>query len=186
MGKLICEFSMSLDGCIAGPGVSLDVPMGEGGEALHDWMFAADAGTDNAAAKAEMVARTGAVILGRRTFDVGVAHWNGTPYPAPAFVLSHRPPPQDVPEGFVFIDGGLEAALQQARAAAGERDVRLIGADVTRQYLAVGLVDEIVVQLVPILLGGGARPFPDGFAARLRQTACVAAPHATHLRFLVR
>ena len=87
MGKVLCEFSMSLDGYVAGPGVSSDMPMGEGGEALHAWMFSADAGPDNARAKREMVERTGAVILGRRTFDLGVAHWDGTPFPVPSFVL---------------------------------------------------------------------------------------------------
>lgn len=190
MGRLICEFSISLDGYIAGPGVSLEVPMGEGGEALHEWMFAADIGPDNVRFKREMVERTGAVIVGRRTFDVGIAHWGGTPYPAPTFVLSHRPPPKELAEGFVFVDRGIETALRLAREAAGERDVRLMGADVSRQYLAAGQVDEIVLQLAPLLLGGGERPFPDrivpdGLAARLRQTACVAAPHATHLRYAV-
>ena len=176
---------MSLDGYIAGPGVSPDQPMGEGGEALHEWMFADDPGPDNAAAREEMVAMTGAVILGRRTFELGLPHWNGTPFPAPSFVLTHRPPPVDFPDGFVFVQQGVDAALQQAQAAAGGRGVRLMGADVTRQFLAAGHVDEILVKLVPMLLGGGERPFPDSQGRRLRQTACVATPLATHLRFSV-
>lgn len=190
-GKLICEFSMSLDGYIAGPGLSMDRPMGEGGEALHEWMFGDAPGPDNERAKREMRERTGAVILGRRTCDLGRPHWNGTPFPVPSFVLTHRAAPADAEPGFVFVNEpvnavGLETALRLARDAAGTRDVRLMGADVTRQYLAAGQVDEIVVQLVPLLLGGGARPFPEGVADRLRQTGCVAAPGATHLRYLLR
>jgi dihydrofolate reductase len=183
MGKVLCEFSMSLDGYVAGPGVSSDMPMGEGGEALHAWMFSADAGPDNARAKREMVERTGAVILGRRTFDLGVAHWDGTPFPVPSFVLSHRPPPADLADGFAFVDSGIEAALRQAREAAGGRDVRLMGADVARQYLSAGQVDEVVVQLVPVLLGGGERLFPDSLTARLQPTACIATAQVTHLRY---
>lgn len=185
MGKVLCEFSMSLDGYIAGPGVSHDTPMGEGGEALHDWMFSADAGPDNARAKRDMVERTGAVILGRRTFDLGVAHWGGTPFPVSSFVLSHRPPPADLAEGFVFVDAGIDAALRLAREAAGERDVRLMGANVARQYLSSGQVDEIAVQLVPLLLGGGEPLFPRGLALRLQPTGCTATAQVTHLRYAV-
>ena len=185
MGRLICEFSMSLDGYVAGPGVSHGTPMGQGGEALHDWMFAADAGPDNARAKREMVERTGAVILGRRTFDLGVAHWDGTPFPVPSFVLSHRPPPADLADGFVFVSTGIDAALRLAREAAGERDVRLMGANVARQYLASGQVDEITVQLVPLLLGGGEPLFPGELALRLQPTECTATAQVTHLRYTV-
>ena len=145
-----------------------------------------DPGPDNERAKREMRERTGAVILGRRTCDLGRPHWNGTPFQVPSFVLTHRPPPADAEPGFVFVDQGVDAALRLAREAAGDRDVRLMGADVTRQYLAAGQVDEIVVQLVPLLLGGGARPFPEGMAERLQQTACVTAPRATHLRYVLR
>lgn len=183
MARVLAEFSLSLDGCIAGPGVAVDNPMGDGGEALHDWMFRDDAGQVNARARCEMVERTGAVVLGRRTFDAGIAHWGGTPFPAPAFVLTRRPLPAGIDPGFVAAGDGIEAALRRARDAAGTRDVRLMGADVTRQFLAAGLVDEVVVQLVPVVLGDGARPFPAGHPGRLVRTACVAAPYATHLRF---
>ena len=183
MTRVIAEFSMSLDGYMAGPGVAIDAPMGEGGEALHDWMFAADAGADNARMKRAMVERTGAVILGRRTFDLGVAHWDGTPFPVPSFVLTHRPLPEGIAPGFSTAGEGIEAALRNARDAAGGRDVRLMGGEVVRQFLAAGLVDELLVQVAPLLLGGGVRPFPDEHRGRLRQTERIAAPHATHLRF---
>lgn len=183
MTRVIADFSMSLDGYMAGPGVAIEEPMGEGGEALHDWMFAADAGPDNARMKRAMAEGTGAVILGRRTFDLGVAHWDGTPFPAPSFVLTHRPLPAGIDPGFSAAGDGIEAALRSARDAAGGRDVRLMGGDVVRQFLAAGLVDELRVQVAPLLLGSGVRPFPEDSQGRLRQTACIAAPHATHLRF---
>lgn len=186
MARVVCDFSLSLDGYVAGPGVSLDTPMGEGGEALHDWMFADDAAPEDLRAKRSMVERTGAVVLGRRTYDVGIAHWNGTPFPVPCFVVTHRPLPlQRTRDGsFAFVDQGIEAALRLAREAAGDREVRLMGAEVARQCLSAGLVDEVVLQLVPLLLGAGAKLFPEGPGAPpLRQVGCIPTRRVVHLRY---
>jgi len=161
MARLVAAFSMSLDGFVAGPGIGTDAPMGHGGEALHDWMSTPDE-VDGSAMERHM-ARVGAVILGRTTYDVGRAHWSGTPYPAPGFVLTHRPAAPDT--GFTFLSG-LEEAVGRARASAGDRDIVVMGASVGRQCLAAGLVAELSLQIVPVLLGAGARLFEPGDVPR--------------------
>lgn len=160
MSKVLVYASMSLDGYVAGHDVSHDHPMGVGGEELHRWMFGAGADPADQALIDEVRAGTGAVVLGRRTFDVGLAHWNDVPYPVPSFVVTHRPRP-DLPQKsgtFSFVDG-VEAAVELARAVAGEGTVTIMGAEVQRQALAAGLVDEVLVSLVPVLLGAGATLF---------------------------
>lgn len=131
MGKAVLAFSMSLDGFIAGPDVSDAEPMGRGGERLHDWMFKdhPDRAKDDAVVK-QMFADTGAVVLGKRTFDIGVGQWNDTPYPVPSFVLTHerREPLPMTSASFTFVKDGVESALAQARAAAGDRDAVVMGA----------------------------------------------------------
>jgi dihydrofolate reductase len=155
MSKLVLVFSMSLDGFVAGADLGMDNPMGNGGEQLHDWMGSKDP-VDVEAVRAQH-ARPGAVILGRTTYDLGRRHWAGTPYPVPSFVLTHRAAEPD--EGFSFVESGIRSALDQARAVAGGRDVIVMGAEAARQYLAAGLVDEMALQIVPVLLGSGARLF---------------------------
>lgn len=192
MGDLVLSFSMSLDGFIAGPDVSVDRPMGAGGERLHEWMFGSSATNSPARdADAEMAAelheRAGAVILGKRTFAIGVGLWGDTPFPAPSFVLTSeaRPPLAMKSADFVFVNDGIASALRQAKKAAGGKDVIVMGANAAQQYLKAGLVDEILIQLVPALLGGGTRLF-DHIGAdpiELATTRVVESPAVIHLRF---
>jgi len=177
MSKVYTGASMSLDGYIAGPDVSVDVPLGVGGRQLHDWMFASPGDPADQEVTKGVHAATGAVVLGRRTFDVGIGQWHDVPYPAPSFVVTHETRP-DLPQPsgtFSFVDG-VEAAVELAKAAAGTRTVTVMGADVQRQALAAGLVDEVMISLVPVLLGAGAKLF-DGLPARW-----FTGP-VTHLRF---
>ena len=192
MGDLVLSFSMSLDGFIAGPDVSVDRPMGAGGERLHEWMFGTGAaGSPARDVDAEMAAelheRAGAVILGKRTFAIGVGLWGDTPFPAPSFVLTSeaRPPLAMKSADFVFVNDGIASALHQANKAAGGKDIIVMGANAAQQYLKAGLVDEMIIQLVPVLLGSGTRLF-DHIGAdpiELASTRVVESPAATHLRF---
>jgi dihydrofolate reductase len=188
MGKVVLSASMSLDGFMAGPDVDLERPMGAGGERLHEWLFDESAeGRLDAEVARETSAAIGAVVIGRRTFDVGLAPWGDVPYPVPCFVLTHESR-DDLPMAsgtFTFVDGSLPSALEHAQAAAGERDVLLMGASVGQQFLDLGCVDEIEIQLVPVLLGGGTRLF-DHLGSEhieLERTAAIESPHVTHLRF---
>ena len=188
MGKLVLTFSMSLDGFIAGPDVSPELPMGTGGERLHDWMFKSQSGVDAEMAR-EQSARPGAVVLGRRTFDLGLGPWGDTPYPVPCFVLTHeRRDPLVMKSGtFTFVNDGIHSALRQAKAAAGEGDVLVMGADAAQQSLAAGIVDEVVLQIVPVLIGAGTRLFEDIGAGPIEMevTRAVQSPHVAHLAFRI-
>lgn len=155
MSKLVLVFSMSVDGFVAGPDVSPDFPMGRGGEALHEWMASAD--PIDAAVVQTQRERTGAAILGRATYDVGRPLWDGTPYPVPGIVLTHRRAKPD--PGFSFVQSGIGEAFDQARSIAANRDIVVMGASVAGQFLNAGLVDEIVLQIVPIIIGSGQRLF---------------------------
>lgn len=189
MGKVIVSKSMSLDGFVTGPHVSAEQPMGEGGMRLHDWMFKPPIIEINTAVVKELFAATGAVILGKRIFDVGLDVWNDTPYPVPCFVLTHSPrePLAQKSGTFTFVTDGIESALKQAKTAAGNKDVVLMGAATTQQYLKAGLVDELVINLVPVLLGTGTRLFehPGHEPIELERTRVIEAPGVTHLRFRV-
>lgn len=157
MPRLILDVSVSLDGFCAGPDVGVAAPMGAGGEALHHWM------ATDAAVAAQPFALCGAVITGRRTFDLGIGLWGDDgAFGMPCFVLTHRPRPPLVkgPTTFHFVGDGHREALRLAQVAAADKDVWLMGsAEVARQYLREGLVDEMRVHLVPLLLGSGARLF---------------------------
>ena len=189
MSKVLLAFTMSLDGFIAGPNVSKAYPLGEGGQHLHEWLFKGSNAEPDAAMGKEMFERGGATVLGKRTYDVGLPHWNDTPYPTPSFVVTHeRREPQEMKSAsFVFVNDGVESAVTQAREAAGEKDVILMGAEVSKQALREGLVDEIFIQLSPLLLGGGTRLFEnlDVHRIRLDCTRVVASPYVTHLRYRV-
>jgi dihydrofolate reductase len=176
MSKLKFSISMSLDGFMAGPNQSREDPLGEGGEALHDWAFAARGGEGAEAEYANLWSKNvGAVVMGRNMFgpirgDWGEEHWNGwwgedPPYHTPVFVLTHHArEPVEMQGGttFHFVTEGIEAALERAVEAAGGKDVSLGGgASTARQYLRAGLVDEMAVHVTPILLGGGERLFED-------------------------
>jgi dihydrofolate reductase len=185
MAQVVLPFSMSLDGFVAGPDVSMDRAMGVGGDRLHEWMFKAAPGSPDAGVAAGLLARAGAVVLGRRTFDLGLQHWRGdTPYPAPSFVVTHRrrAPLPMISAAFAFVTEGVQSAIQQASAAAGDRDVIVMGAETARQCLAAGLVDELHIQLVPLMLGAGTR-LMQGIEATWEIVEVAASPTVTHLRY---
>lgn len=191
MGTVIFDISMSLDGFIAASGMTPDVGMGVDGEVLHDWAFAG--GERDREVLEQAGTRLGAVIAGRRTYDNSITWWgaDGPTGPAriPLFVVSHDTP-VDVPEHGVYtFVGDIRSALDSARATAGDKDVGIMGgADIARQYLAEGLVDEISIHLVPVLFGSGTRLFDDGWIdehVRLDTPVVIATDAATHLRYRV-
>jgi dihydrofolate reductase len=214
MSKLRYAVSISLDGFVAGPDQSTDNPLGVGGLLLHQWMreLAAwrehagqEGGTTNAstAVLEEGDLNVGAVIMGRNMFGGGPGPWaddpwNGwwgenPPFHLPVFVLTHHARPRLECSGgttFEFVsDGGIEAALKLARAAADGQDVELSGGGtVAKQYLAAGLLDEITLHLVPVFLGDGVRLFDDAALSggRLEQASVVEAPGVTHLTYRAR
>jgi dihydrofolate reductase len=192
MTKVILELSVSLDGFVAGPGVSPEVPMGRGGEALHDWMFEGRSAEEAREFGTEQFSGIGAVIVGRRMADLGIGPWGEEPvYHAPVFVVTHRPAETIVKRGgtsYIFVTDGIDDALNRAREAAGSQDVRVNGgADIARQYLAAGAVDELRLHLVPMVFGGGTRLFADEprLHVHLRPLDVASAPLATHLTYAV-
>jgi dihydrofolate reductase len=162
MARIVWDVSVSLDGFTTGPNVGPETPMGEGGEALHAWLDATgpDAGTDRA--QVEIInADLGAAIVGRRTYDLGLRFWGGTPWAnTPCFVVTHRPE-----AGYAGANGGhfhfvsLTEAARRARETSGERNINVLGADVARQLLRAGEVDVLRLHTVPIVLGGGTPLF---------------------------
>lgn len=211
MSKVRVHISAALDGYVAGPNQTMENPLGEGGDRLHDWLIALRAwreaagwegGEENAstAVVAEEFANVGAEIMGRGKFGPpsrgswGDDPWQGwwgddPPFRKPVFVLSHHPrkPLTLTDTTFTFVTDGIHAALDLAREAAGDKDVFIGGgADVINQYLAAGLVDEIELHVVPILLDGGARLFAGvGTDVRLEPMRVVEAPGVTHLKYRV-
>jgi dihydrofolate reductase len=211
VSKLRLKISMSLDGFVAGPSQSIENPLGIGGMRLHEWAFALQAwraqhglegGEVDASTKVvdESVANIGATIMGRNMFGGHPGGWsrekpwNGwwgenPPFHHPVFVLTHHPREPLVLEGgtsFTFVTNGIEAALEQARRAARDKDVSLAGgAKAAQQYLAAGLVDEMEINLAPTLLASGERLF-DGLGDDLHGLELVrtiAAPKVVHLKF---
>jgi len=164
MGKVIVNLTMSLDGFIAGPNVRPEEPMGDGGEQLHDWMFNSNADGQVENTGAAVFDGTGAFIIGGRTFDLGVEHWGDDPeFHAPCFVLYEQPRETITKEGgtsYTFVTDGIESALNQAQAAAGDKDVTIMGgANAIQQYINAGLVDELNIHVADMLLGSGTRLF---------------------------
>jgi len=184
MSRVLVSKSMSLDGYVAGPNVSHEYPMGEGGESLHEWMFADPVAAPDRELIARLRERVGGTVVGRRTFDLGLPHWSDVPWPGPSFVLTHRPrspSPQDSGT-FTFVSDLVEA-VERGREATGDKDLLLMGAEVCRQALAAGLVDELLLSVVPITLGGGARPFGDVAGLPLRPTGTTVSPAVAHLHY---
>jgi dihydrofolate reductase len=184
MGKVIFDITMSLDGFITDPNEDVEDP-----GRLHDWMFDRRTDPDRAIVD-HTYERTGAVVIGKRMFDLGFEPWGDPPpFRMPVFVLTHEerePLPMQGGTTYTFVTGGIETALDAARAAAGERDVGIWGgANVIQQYLSAGLVDEGQVHLVPVLLGEGIRLFENLGSDRieLERTETIETPAATHLRF---
>jgi dihydrofolate reductase len=192
MGRVLAEMSMSLDGCVAGPGVGPEAPLGRGGEQLHEWMFAGRSAAGARRFMADQFSGVGAVVVGRRMADLGIGPWGDEPvFHAPVFVVTHRPAETIVRKGgtsYVFVTEGIEHALACAREAAGSDDVQVEGgADVARQYLELGAIQELRLHLVPVILGAGTRLFGDAPppGVRLRPVAVDADPLATHLTYAV-
>ena len=194
MSKVIADITMSLDGFVTGPDPGPEQGLGRGGEPLHAWVMAGDSDVD-ADVLRESVEDTGAVILGRNLFDVVDAPdgWSedmgyGAEHAAqpPMFVVTHEAP-DDVRLAslFTIVTEGLEAAVQAARAAAGDKNVYAMGgADVIRQLLALGLVDQLQLHLSPVLLGAGTRLFDGGEPTQFEQVGVRVSPHATHLTYV--
>jgi dihydrofolate reductase len=214
VGKLTCMLSVSLDGFAAGPNPTLDQPLGEGGERLHEWVVALKSWRERHGLSGgevgplsevveESIGNTGASVMGRRMFSGGEGGWeddpksNGwwgddPPFHHPVFVLTHHAREPLAMQGgttFNFVTDGIESALDQARAAAGdERDVAVAGgASIAQQYMRAGLLDEIEVQLVPIVLGGGVRLFDNLDPGRIdfEPTRVIDAPGVTLIRYRV-
>jgi dihydrofolate reductase len=196
MGKVHVDLSMSLDGYIAGPNDGPGNPLGDGGEALFEWMHVNSEayGTRDfinpPEASREVVDEWyeagGAIISGRRTFDTANG-WGGRhPLGVPFFVLTHDPPDADPGDG-TFVTDGIESALEQAQAVAGDKAVSLCAADVAQQFLRAGLLDEIQVSVAPVLLGGGVRLFDESKTGpvHLDQTRVIASDGVTHVRYRV-
>jgi dihydrofolate reductase len=209
MSKFRFHISMSLDGYVAGPNMSEDDPLGEGGPQLHEWIVPLRAfkelqgqdadGEVNASTPIVegMFQNVGATIMGRRMFGPtsgpwGSDPWRGwwgedPPYHHPVFVLTDhpRPPLRMTGTTFTFVTDGISAALEQAVAAADGADVRLGGGAATvRQYLRAGLVDELHVAVVPVVLGTGERLLGDGVGADLTCAEFVASPSVAHVRLV--
>jgi dihydrofolate reductase len=176
MSKVIANITMSVDGYIAGPDDGPAKGLGEGGERLHYWVFGGPWSYDaephggpsgpDAEWLAEVSARVGAVVGGRWTYEAA-RHWGDeNPFGLPFFIVTHRPEEQPEGDHFMFV-AGVEEAVERAREAAGAKDVNVMGgADVIRQALDAGLVDELSIIIAPVLLGGGKHLF-DGFTRSL-------------------
>lgn len=191
MSKVYSAISISLDGFITGPNVRIGNGLGDNGERLHDWMFDTKTEAD-AKITEEQYATTGAVIMGKGMFDVGFEPWGDPPpFRMPVFIVTHEarePLPMQGGTTYNFVTEGIEAALRLARAAAGDKHVGVWGgADIIRQYLKAGLLDEMRIHIVPILLGGGIRLFEglDLAGIELRKISTVDTPGATHFVFEV-
>jgi dihydrofolate reductase len=213
MSNLRVNITMSIDGFVAGPDQSLENPLGVRGEELHRWMTSLAAwreahgeegGEENASSAVveRWTAGVGAMIMGRKMFGGGPGPWRedepwtgwwgeNPPFHHPVFVLSHHArEPLELQGGttFHFVTDGIHAALERARAAAGDADVQITGgASVVQQYLAAGLVNELHLSVVPVLLGAGERLFANlgDPPPRLEQVRAIEAPGVAHIVYRV-
>jgi dihydrofolate reductase len=203
MGIVTAHMSMSLDGYVAGPNAGAGNPLGDGGVLIQQWMFdlasfremqglsGGQTNKDDEELR-QRFAPTGAVVMGRRMFDEGEGPWgDNPPFRMPVFVVTHQPRERLVKEGgttFTFVTDGIESALQQAKAAAGDKNVNIAGgAGTVQQFIRAGLLDELEIHLAPLLCGEGIRLFdkmgPEH--VELETMRVVASPKVTHLRFRV-
>jgi dihydrofolate reductase len=201
MGKVVFNITISLDGFVAGRNDSPENPLGDGGNALFNWYSSGDTevkiseGTPvlKVSKKSAKILKDsfktyGAGVWGRRTFDIAGA-WGGHPPGEPCFIVTHHPPQEWIKEGspFIFVTEGVESAIHQAKQAAGNKDVVLCTASILQQALRAGLVDEIHVDVAPLLLGAGVRLF-DHFGetpVELENIRTVETGDVTHLGFRV-
>jgi dihydrofolate reductase len=209
VGKVFVDITVSLDGYVAGPNQTLEHPLGEGGERLHEWLYGlaafrerhggsgGDVSADSALLE-EALERTGAVVMGRRMYSGGSGPWEHDPNPdgwwgdnppfrVPVFVLTNHPRETVVKEGgttFTFVTDGIRAALDQARSAARDKDVSIAGgANVVQQAIEAGVVDELQIHIAPLLLGRGVRLFEGVPPVKLKRRRVIDSPAATHLTF---
>jgi dihydrofolate reductase len=212
MGKVFADISVSLDGYVAGPDPTLEEPLGKGGEQLHGWIFNLEAwrqphgrtggetGPDNDI-MVESNANTGAVIMGRKMFSGGSGPWKDDPNPdgwwgdtppfkAPVFILTHHERETVNKKGgttFNFVTGGIKDALNQAKAAAGDKDVSVAGgAAAIQQYMKAGLLDELQIHIAPILLYGGTPLFANLEGVELEKIRVIDSPKVTHVKFKIK
>ena len=206
MGKVTAEISMSLDGFVAGPNPTREEPLGAGGEQLHEWMLGTrgwrephgleggEAGPDSDLME-RAFANVGAIVMGRQMFGGegpwGDEPWQGwwgdePPFHVPVYVLTHyeREPLEKTGTTFYFVTDGIDAAIAQAKAAAGDQDISIAGgADVIQQAIRAGAVDELQLHVAPYFLGGGRRLFDELPAGSLEPIEVVASPAVTHIRY---
>lgn len=204
MSKVVVELSMSLDGFVAGPNDGREKGLGEGGDRLFRWYSSGDTdfplpGTDMvfriSRASADLLQETwpsiGASVTGRRTFDIA-GGWSGNPPggpDAPYFVVTHTVPDEWVKPGspFTFVTDGVKSAIEKAKQAAGDKNIDVMGASIVQQCLKLGLIDEIQIDLAPVLLGGGVSLF--GYLGHgpieLERIKVVEGDGVTHLRYRV-
>jgi dihydrofolate reductase len=195
MTKVTCDSGVSLDGFSAGPDQSLDDPLGKGAERIHRWMF-----EEPEANKAERdaIVEAGAYIMGRHMFCPDRGEWDlewrgwwgeDPPYHAPVFVLGHRErEPIEMQGGttFHFVTDGIEAAMERAKEAAGDRTVSIAGgASTVQQYLRAGLIDELRLHIAPVILGSGERLLDGVGDLKLEQLAVTSSELVTHITYRV-
>ena len=209
MGLVTCQISISLDGFVAGPNQSLDNPIGEGGLRLHEWVFGTAAwrrmegqegGEDSQDSKVfyEASQGIGAYVMGRKMFGGGSGEWDrewkgwwgpDPPYHVPVFVLTHHPREPLTMEGgttFNFVTDGIESALEQAQAAAGDQVVSIAGgASAVQQVLAAGRLDELFLHVVPVVLGAGERLLEGVGDPELELVKVIASPAVTHIKYRI-
>lgn len=201
MGKVTFNITVSLDGFVAGPSDGLDNGLGDGGDRLFNWYFNGDTevpisdgqmvlkvSAQSAKYLKESMASYGAGVWGRRTFDIARA-WSGHPPGSPAFIVTHTIPQEWAKEGspFTFVTDGVESAIRQAKEAAGDKDVVICTASILQQCLKAGLVDQITIDVAPVLLGGGIRLFDNlgPEPIELERILAIEAPGVTHLGYRV-
>ena len=200
MSKVVSAMSMSLDGFVTGPNDRPGVGLGEGGERLHEWIFAGSAvgagpregpaDPTDARVLRGLFEALGAVVMGRRSYEIGREPWGeDPPFRVPCFVLTHHPE-ETIVKGetsYIFVTGGIEEVIERARQAAGAKVVHLHGATVPQQCLRAGLLDEILIHLVPVLLGEGRRLFEHLGTdhIELERIGVTQGPEVTHLGFRV-
>src|SRR3954453_6394987 len=200
MSRVTCHMSMSLDGFVAGPEQSAEEPIGRGGMRLHEWHLRADEPGFEAGipARDELLRPMGAYVMGRNMFGPVRGDWSSDwrgrwgdtpPYHAPVFVLTHHARDSIEMEGgttFHFVTEGFDAALEQAKAAAGDQGVDISGgASAVRQGLQAGAIDELVLDIAPVLLGSGERLLEDVSDPGLEPIEVDHSPYATHVRYRV-
>jgi len=196
MTKVAAAITTSLDGYIVGPNDGPGRGLGDGGERLHYWVFGGPwsyeeepSGEPTGADKEffdEAMTRGGAVIAGRNTYEAAEAWGGKNPWSLPFFIVTHRPEEEPSDAGFNFV-GGLDEAVARARDAAGDKDVHVMGgADIIRQALRAGHVEELSISIAPVVLGGGKRLFDDfDETVNLEPLRVLQSPFATHATYRV-